>query len=177
MVLTPKICPVFFFLLHNNSILYNHLCVWILRKVFPLKMCACLCCLIKIGVLFKVCVRLCTFTKQYRTKQFKSRKQWESSDERKARRRCCLFKISVFSTFCALLSSNAEPTSLNHESSQEFRREKRKRSVLVWMRTEDRPGNDGTPLLSKVPHNSNDETRRQPRYRLTAIFSALPLSG
>ena len=69
----PKNVPRVFS--HNNSILYNHLCVWILRKVFPLKMCACLCCLIKIGVLFKVCVRLCTFTKQYRTKQFKSQKQ------------------------------------------------------------------------------------------------------
>ena len=60
---------------HNDSVLLNLLRVWILRKVFPLKICACLCCLIKIAFFF--------------------------------------FFINV----CVLLPSNAEPCSLNHESS------------------------------------------------------------
>ena len=106
---------------HNDSVLLNLLRVWILRKVFPLKICACLCCLIKIAFFILFYKRLCTFTKQCRTMQFKSRKQRESSDERKAGRVCCLIKISVFLTFCVLLSSNTEPSSLNHESSGEFR--------------------------------------------------------
>ena len=119
----PKNVPRVF--CHNNSILYNHLCVWILRKVFPLKMCACLCCLIKIGVLFKfvyVCVPLRSNTEP-NSLNHKSSGEFRREKSKKS----VLIKTGVFLTFCVLLSSNAERTSLNHESSQEFRREKRKR--------------------------------------------------